>query len=51
MTEMQFNPDGPDMPDSALGMPGPAEPLPAEDHRKKEPTLVNDDDPGEGVDR
>ena len=51
MAEMQFNPDGPALSDPAHGLPGPAEPLPAGDHRKKEPTLVNDDDPEEGGDR
>jgi hypothetical protein len=51
MTEMQFNPDGPDLSDPDLGLPGPAEPLPAGDHQLEEPTLVNDDDPEEGEDR
>lgn len=36
--------DGPSVDDLSLGLPGPAEPMPA-DHRKNQPELeVNDDD-------
>lgn len=42
MAETKLNPDGPDIADPALGLPGPAEPLPKRDHLQQEPTLVND---------
>lgn len=45
MTAAQLNPEGPNIPDPSLGQPGPAEPLPDDDHLQKEPTLVNDEDP------
>jgi hypothetical protein len=45
MTATQFNPDGPNIPDTSLGLPGPAEPLPDDDHLRTEPTLVNDESP------
>ena len=44
MTTTQFNPDGPDIPDPALGLPGPAEPLPDDDHLRQESTRVNDEE-------
>lgn len=43
MTEL--NPDGPDIADLTLGVPGPPEPLPEDDNLREEATAVNDDDP------
>jgi len=54
MTDTKLKPDGPDLPDPALGLPGAAEPLPDDDHLTSEPTRVNDetqeDDNQEGKD-
>lgn len=38
----QLNPDGPDLGDPTLGVPGPPEELPADDAEQDEPTSVND---------
>lgn len=38
----ELNPDGPDLADPTLGVPGPSEELPEDDAERDEPTAVND---------